>query len=416
MDTPKEKYISTNKYIKQRWKDGLMTVQNPQYPLPYPFEPPCVEGDFKCLFYWDTFYTNRGMILDGLIEYAKYNTDNLIYLLYKYGSVPNSNSYPGIKHNSQPPYLQYMVRDIYEKTKDLAWLEKAYGALKKEYEFWMNKRMTPIGLNQYLHYEKTDKEKIEFYDYVSTRIDLDKNASKEFKIRAGSGFNAQAEAGLDFTPRFGFDGVDIVEVDLNAHLYALEGYLAELAGMFESELKTVFSLAQYKRKFLMNQYLLSDDGLYYDYNFAKKQIQQKDFKFTGQFVPFVVGLSKDVDAIKTLLKDVEFEYGIASTGQYKSPYEYQAAYPFSWPYDNGLTFWALTKMGLKEEYERVGSKYLEMCSSSFKQFGHLWEAYSAIKPGRAEKKEYPATEMLGWTAGIYQWIYYYLYNNKKMRY
>ena len=52
-----------------------------------------------------------------------------------------------------------------------------------------------------------------------------------------------------------------------------------------------------------------------------------------------------------------------------------------------------------------------MCSSSFMEAGHLWEAYDATKPGRAEKKEYPNTEMLGWTAGIYQWIYYYLFKD-----
>ena len=57
-----------------------------------------------------------------------------------------------------------------------------------------------------------------------------------------------------------------------------------------------------------------------------------------------------------------------------------------------------------------------MCASSYEKDQQLWEAYDATKPGRAEKKEYPATEMLGWTTGTYQWIYYYLFLNKKMDY
>jgi len=412
----RDQYVPAHEYIIKRWKDGLRTESHPDYPLPYPFEPPCVDGAFKCMFYWDTFYTNRGMILDGYIQYAIWNTDNLIYLLNEHGFVPNSNSYPGMK-NSQPPYLQYMIRDVYETTQDKQWLKKAYIALKKEYDFWMKERMTPLGLNQYLHNEKTDDDDVAFYDYVCTRIEqLDKNAPREVKIRVGRGYHAAGESGLDFSPRFHFDGVDIVEVDLNAHLYAMEGYLAELAKEFEPELEEKFLSAQNKRKQLMNQYMLCEDGLYYDYNFNKKEIQQREFNFTGQFVPFIVGLSNDKEATRRLLKGVEFSHGIAATGPFSYGFDYQAAYPFSFPYDNALAFWALTKLGLIEEYTRVGYKYLDMCSTSFNKDQHLWEAYDATKPGRAEKKEYPATEMLGWTAGVYQWVYYYLFLNKKLSY
>ena len=410
-----EKYIKTHEYIKRRWKDGLREISDSNYPLPFPFEPPCVDGAFKCMFYWDTFYTNRGMILDGKEQYAKFNTDNLIYLLNKYGFVPNSNSYPGLK-NSQPPYLQYMIRDVYESTHDDEWLKMAYFSLKKEYDFWMTNRMSPIGLNQHMHNEVGDQADIDFYDYVTTRLELDKNAPREFKIKAGRGLHACGECGLDFSPRFALDGTDMVEVDLNAHMFAMEKYLSELAKKYEPELESFFLIQMNKRKGLMDRYLLQDDGLYYDYNYVKKQIQQKEFNFSGQFVPFIVGISNDKSALKHLLSKVEFKYGIASTGPYKSNLEYQAAYPYSFPYDNGLAFWALTKLNLIEDYERIGVKYLEMCSESYTKDNHLWEAYDATKPGRAEKKEYPNTEMLGWTAGIYQWIYYYLFKDKKMSY
>lgn len=406
-----DKYIKTHIFIKNKWKDGLRdsSSSNPEYPLPFPFEPPCVDGLFKCLFYWDTFYTNKGMILDGHADWAKYNVDNLIYLLKKYGCVPNSNSYPGIKHNSQPPYLHYMVKDIYEVIKDDEWLKEAYFALKIEYNFWMTKRMTPTGLNQYLHHKKTEQEYLDFYDYVCTRLDLDKNAPLEEKIKAASGLNADCESGLDFSPRFALDGKDIIEPDLNAHLYAMENNLALWARKFEPEMEEIFLAASKKRKELMDKYLLNkEDGLYYDYNFVKKDFQQLEFSFTGQFVPFFTGVSSDKKALKHLLNKVEFEYGIASTGKYTSPYVYQAAYPYSWPYDNGLAFWALKEIGMEEDIQRMGMKYLTMCANSYTIAGHLWETYDATKDGIAEKKEYPNKEMLGWTAGIYQWIYYYL--------
>lgn len=411
-----EKYLKTHEYVLNKWKDGLREQSNPDYPIPFPFEPPCVNGLFQCLFYWDTFYTNHGMLLDGKTQYAIWNADNLIYLLNKYGCVPNSNSYPGIKHNSQPPYLHFMVADVYAVTKDDAWLKQAYEALKKEYEFWMTKRMTPCGLNQYLHHEKTDQEKIDFYDYVATRLDIDPDAPREVKIYMGSGFNAQGESGLDFSPRLKFEGQDCVEPDLNANLYGLETDLMIYAKKFEPEMVEVFAKARAHRKELMDKYLLNkEDGLYYDYNFVKGEIVQTEFCFTGQFMPFITGVSKDKKACQYLLSKVEFDGGVASTGLYDSDIEYQASYPFSWPYDNALAFWALTTLGLKEEYTRVGTKYLNQCANSYMETKHLWETYSAITGDVASKKEYANGEMLGWTGGTYQWIYYYLFENKEIK-
>lgn len=412
-----KKYLDTHEYIKKRWNDGLRREQDPDYPLPYPYEPPCVDGLFQCMFYWDTFFTNRGLILDGYVEYAKYNTDNLIYLLNKYGCVPNSNSYPGIKHASQPPYLQYMIRDVYDATHDEEWLKQAYFALKKEYDFWMTQRMTPIGLNQYLHHPKTDQEKIDFYDYVCTRIAIDKDAPREFKIRAGASFNAAGESGVDLTPTILFNGEDMVEVDINVHMYNMEGYLAELSKKFEPELEADFKKAQAKRKELMDKYMFDkEEGIYWNYNFVKKDIEQKDFHYCCQLLPFVFGLSKDKKALLNLLSKLEYKYGVAETEKYPFKYDHQGAYPYSWPFDNCYAFWALVNLGLEEDAKRIGIKYLEACSNSYLASGHLWEVYSAISDGIAEKKEYPNAEMLGWTAGVYQWIYYYLFKGVKPNY
>ena len=82
------KYEATSLYIKDMWEKGLRKGDHdPDYPLPNPFEAPCINGLFQCLFYWDTFFTNRGMILDNKVQYAKWNTEDLIFLLNKYGCV-----------------------------------------------------------------------------------------------------------------------------------------------------------------------------------------------------------------------------------------------------------------------------------------------------------------------------------------
>jgi len=409
----KNEYLKTHNFIVNRWADGVKVTTDPNYFLPFPFEPPCIDGLFQCLFYWDTYYTNKGLILDGQLEIAKNNVDNLLYLLNKYGFVPNSNSYPGIKHNSQPPYLCFMVKDIYEATKDKEWLKQAYFTLKKEYNFFMTKRMTPIGLNRYYHHDKTDDECVEFYDYVATRLEIDPNASREDKIRIGSSFNSTCEAGLDFSPRYNIEGDDICPIDLNCILYAVEENMALWAKEFEPKMMNAFVENKEKRLILINKYLFnSEQGVYFDYNYVRGEFEQTDFYFTGQFFPYIVGISNDQKGCLKVLSKLEYTYGIASTSPYGGKISYQAAYPFSWPYDNGICFWALSTLGLREDTLRAGKKYLDLCSSSYLKAGHLWEAYNAIKDEVAEKKEYPNKEMMGWTAGIYEWIYDYVNKNE----
>ena len=41
----------------------------------------------------------------------------------------------------------------------------------------------------------------------------------------------------------------------------------------------------------------------------------------------------------------------------------------------------------------------------FANTGKLWEKYDAVNGGKATANEYAETEMLGWTAGVYNDIY-----------
>lgn len=392
----------TRKYIHSRWKAALnYPIEGDKYALPYPFVPPCIDGDFHVLFYWDTFYTNRGMIADGYFEYAKYNVDNLIFALDKLGFVPNAYSENLIKWCSQPPYLHFMVKDIYEVNKDKMWLEKAYYALKKEYEFWMKERIAPNGLNRHLHNKLTKEDLCGYYDYVAKdRLGLPLDIESDKKAELGECYCADAEAGLDFTPRFQDKGIYINPVDLNANLYGMELDLASLSKMFEPNEENRFLEAAKSRKEKMDKLMLSEDGLYYDYDFSSKKIFREDYCFSGQFMPFITGLSKNKDAARKLLSRLSYPYGIVSTQKDENEkIEYQAAYPFSWPYDNYLAYWGLKELGMLEEAKEVGLRWLKNLSMTYKNTGKLWETYDPFIGGRAKKKEYPANEMMGWTAG-----------------
>jgi alpha-galactosidase len=405
---------AAHRYIVSGWPKAVHQPSpdpNNRYALPFVFVPPSVSGTFQWLFYWDTFYTNRGLLLDGHIDWAKGNVDNLIYMLNRYGFVPNSNSENGIKYNSQPPYLHFMVKDIFKATGDLKWLASSYEALKKEYAFWMKERMSPCGLNRHgCHASCSEADLASYYDYVANeRLPIKKNLSTREKATIAPNYIAMGEMGLDYTPRLGDDGAHCCPADLNANLYGLELDLAEFAERLGKKNEAQeFKDAAAKRQGLMDSLLLSPDGLYYDYNFAKK-IKVRPFCFTGQFMAFITGLSHDNKALHLLFKKLLMPHGMTSCEQDPSvPYDFQANYPYSWPYDNYLAFWALTTCGLDKEATLLAQRYLANLAGVYSSTGLLWETYDAVNGGIAHKSEYPATEMLGWTAGSFEAMYDFL--------
>ena len=72
--------------------------------LPYPYTVPTAGAMFREMYYWDTFFTNEGLVRDGHPELAKGNTDNLLYMVRRFGKVYNgSRTY--YEARSQTPYL-----------------------------------------------------------------------------------------------------------------------------------------------------------------------------------------------------------------------------------------------------------------------------------------------------------------------
>ena len=138
------KYATVNDYIEFNWDSVIRECREDgeqHLGLPYPFTVPAV-GKFETLYYWDTYFTNVGLMLDGREALAKNNVDNMLYLVDKLGFMPNSTGTYHLDH-SQPPFLSIMVRETYACYQDKKWLASAYKTLCREYEFWMTQRSTP---------------------------------------------------------------------------------------------------------------------------------------------------------------------------------------------------------------------------------------------------------------------------------
>ena len=79
--------------------------------LPYPYTVPCISDSFQEMYYWDTYFTNKGLILSGESRQAVYNAKNFAYLINEYGFVPNGNI-TELLNRSQPPFFGAAIKDI----------------------------------------------------------------------------------------------------------------------------------------------------------------------------------------------------------------------------------------------------------------------------------------------------------------
>ena len=274
-----EPYIAeAQKYYIANWKKSVrsLTYDSADFiGLPNPYSTPTLAGNqmFREMYYWDSYFINCGLLTYGnhpqrdgdatpdekdAIQQAINNCNNLIYLVNRFGFIPNANRF-SMTNRSQPPLLAAMVTDIFDVTGDTAWLRIALKALEKEHHWWMENRslgLTPqeyqgihgahrypsaLRLNHYGN-NATDAFLLRFaqflkgrlgpgFDSIYSELNRDTLISREGK-KQGKGILlsdhllAEAESGWDFTTRFNARCLFIAPLDLNCLLYLSETTLS----------------------------------------------------------------------------------------------------------------------------------------------------------------------------------------------
>lgn len=415
---------SVKEYILENWEKTIRfhetdeelicdeEVYDVRIGLPRPYTVPSISGRFQEMYYWDTYFINRGLILSGMTDQAKNNAENMFYLIDRYGFMLNGNRHCYL-NNSQPPFLSLMVKDIYEKTGDKEWLKTAVSALKKEYDFWENNRKTEIGLNQYSCNKEgaiAKKKYIGFIDRIGKRPEgySDESLSCQYLTIC--------ESGWDITPRFGFETENFVQVELNALLYALESNLADFSTILSLDGAEDWRKKAETRKALMKRYMLKD-GIYYDYDFKNKILSDQ---FTcASYYPMFLGMTDEDEAkaLKDNLYRLETDYGVA-VSEYKAPeYQYQWQYPNGWAPHQNIVMQALDRYGYKEDALRVAQKYVALVDDNFQKTENLWEKYNVVTGGidvtdEGSERHSILPPMLGWTAGAYLEALQYTEDNR----
>lgn len=374
--------------------------------LPYPYIVPSPAGKFQEMYYWDTFFTCKGLLLSGRQELVKNCCDNMAYMVEKYGFVPNgSRTY--YLTRSQPPYLSMMIRDVYDFYEDKEWLAAILPSLKKEYDFWMTRRITPVGLNR--HGAEMDKV-AKPTNYNTSRIGVD--TSDRDVLDVAECILCDCESGWDFNPRMDLHQIEFVYIDLNCNLHVYEknfAYFSKVLGLGEEDMWEQKAAARVE---LMNKYLWTDEG-YRDYNHVKNE--HSKVLSVASFYPLWAGIASKEQAAKMLelLPRLEYDFGIATCEKNDVPGRYQWSYPNGWAPLHYIMIRALDNYGFKEDAIRVAQKYVDTVERNYKATGTLWEKYNVVTGDLTVTNEYEMPVMLGWSAGVYLFAKNYLRSQNK---
>lgn len=392
-----QNYINTNfdKCVRVNTED-----EGDHIGLPYPYTVPCVSGTFQEIYYWDTYFTNIGLILSDKLGQAKNNTDNILYLVERFGYMPNGNRVRYLK-TSQPPFLSLMVRDIYEKTGDKEWLKSAAGTVEKEYSFWMERRTTPCGLNRYgINREQPGCDNLE--EELIKRLGFTPPIDG-FEKRIEH-FAASCESGWDLTPRFEYEAFNYAPVDLNCLLYALEKNMAYFCGELGSDGREIWLERAELRAKRMKMLMTAADGCMYDYNFVTGKLSP--VLSAASFFPLYVGMltKAEADPAHKRLMSLELKHGITACEKNNVRGNYQWDYPNAWACLQTVAVKGLADYGFIDDAVRLSVKFTSMTESCYQKTGNLWEKYNALDGGINTVNEYEMPPMLGWTAGTYLYL------------
>ena len=403
-------------HITATW--GKAVVRDPdreQPPLP-------VLTGSDLVFYWDTYFTNVGLLRrPELLRLARANVDFLLGQVEAHGFVPNANQPWGL-NRSQPPYLAVMVREVWDAggADDREWLAWAYRTLRREHRFWTTDEVethsTPVaGLHRYSHHAG-EEERVYFYDHVlSPRLGLLADASREGKAAAAGPLLAEAESGMDFTPRFEGRCDQFVAVDLNVNLVLYEQTFAWIVGELGLEGEPDWrELARTRWQRVESTCWNPDRGLFMDWDFVNRRHGR--VASVMAFQPLWAGLATPEQAARTAASLPLFERpgGVGACEGLDEPSGRQWGEGAVWAPLQHLVVAGLDRYGYRTEAARVASRYLDTVARNWvdpepaevaagggrrRAAGRLYEKYTA--EGRVNDTEYPAGEGLGWTAGVF---------------
>ncbi|GAA0676209.1 alpha,alpha-trehalase [Sphingomonas insulae] len=382
-------------------------------PLPATYVVP--GGRFREIYYWDSYFTMLGLKVDGQQPLVESMLDDFTRMIERYGHIPNGTRTYYLSR-SQPPYFALML-DLSANV-DAAVASRRLRALRTEHDYWMRgatcataraacQRVVrmPDGslLNRY--YDDRDTPRDESYaEDVATAAQAAPRAATDTQrnLRAG------AESGWDFSSRWLRDPqtlatihtVDIVPVDLNSLLYAMERGIADrCAAVADRACATRYAGLAAQRRAAIDRYLWqANAGRYADWDLSTGKPTTS--VNAAMLHPLFVGIASPAQAkavAATTRKALLAEGGLRTTTlrtglQWDEPNGWA---PLQW-----VAIAGLAGNGEPALAREIATRWLGTVQAAYADTGKMLEKYNIERRTPGGGGEYPVQDGFGWTNGV----------------
>jgi alpha,alpha-trehalase len=376
-------------------------------------------GRFRELYYWDSFWTIKGLITSNMFGTARGMIENMASLVDRYGFIPNGNRVYYL-NRSQPPLLTFCVDAYFAATKDLEFVAKIMPFLEKEMEFFMkNKLIQQDGWKSYLFQFKcvatgprpeSYREDVESAEHIECLLE---------KQRLWGDIAAAAESGRDFSIRwFGNEGPAankmgsmrtsaIVPVELNSIICGNLKIFSQFYTLMGQPAKAQIAYAQFilMREAIHQVFWNETHGCWFDFDLAKNK--QIELFFDTNLFPMFTGCSHEsLDGTKivqylTVNGILNYSGGIP-TSLIASAQQWD--FPSGWAPMNHMIISGLATIGQTELAKTLAAKWVNRNYLVWKNSGgKMYEKYnveSECYKSKIELGEYELQEGFGWTNSV----------------
>lgn len=392
-------------------------------PVPNGFVVP--GGRFREIYYWDSYWIIKGLLLSDMHETAKGMIENMAYLVDKYGFMPNGGRIYYL-NRSQPPLLTMMADAYYEATTDKEFLRKNVKYFDKELQHWLKNRTVTFEkdnveytLAQYRVNSGTPRPE----SYAEDVATMCHHMSDEERSKHCAEIKTGAESGWDFSSRWMFDEqggnkanlsfielTRLVPVDLNSYLCKSFNIIAKFYNILGDAEKAQFwsKNACYWREAIQQVLWNEQDGIWYDFDI--RLAKPRRYYYPSNLAPLWTECIKKQDqaklgkrALNYLCKNkiLSFPGGIPTslvkTGQ-------QWDLPNAWPPLQALVVQGLDRSGDPEAQKTAAAlakKWIEAVMNGYSETQSMYEKYDAEVSGQyGGGGEYSVQTGFGWTNGV----------------
>lgn len=361
-------------------------------PLPRPYV--VVGGRFQEAYYWDSYFTQLGLLRSGRTALVEDMLENFAHVIRLNGHIPNGmRSY--FLSRSQPPFFALMVEDWGRATGDRAGaLRRFLPGIAAEYRYFMETPHNAGGLARYWDAEAGPR--IEMYGH-----DMHLAAAEAARPGFYRNLRAACESGWDFSSRWLTDPADLTTirttdlwpVDLNCLMLRLEEVLAEVTGEAGYRAAAEARATALRERFF-------HDGWFHDLTIADGR-PTGITTAAGLFALWAgVATAEQARAAADHLRQYLLAPGGVLTTDVTSGQQWDA--PNGWAPLNWIAVQGLRRYGLDDLAEDIRRRWLATCDAVFAATGKFVEKYNVINPlAPSGGGEYALQDGFGWSNGVY---------------